>query len=110
HIVTGCSANTQVLIEQNTLPIPAPEVLVRSHVTSCIDPNGALEASVNGNTSDYIFHWFDSSPTQPADTARADFRSEVYSELAEGTYYVVATSRITGCISAPADNTILEAP
>ena len=27
-------------------------------VTSCVEDNGALSVSVDGNTSDYIFDWY----------------------------------------------------
>jgi len=109
-IVTGCSGSTQITIEQDILPVPLPQVFVLSHVTSCVESNGMLEASVDGNTSDYIFHWYHSDPGQQPDTTDAEFRSEIYGDLASGTYYVSATSRITGCISGPANNTILDAP
>ena len=110
NIVTGCSDVTQVTIDQSILPVPAPQVSVLSHVTSCIESNGALEASVDGNTRDYIFHWYDTNPGAAPDTASADFRGEIYSSLEVGTYYVSATSRMTGCISGPANNTIMNAP
>ncbi len=109
-LVTGCSDVTQVTIAENTLPIPPPEVTVLSHVTSCIDANGALAASVNGNTSDFIFHWYDVDPGQRADTTAADFRGEIYGKRPTGTYYVTATSRITGCASGPVSNDIDAAP
>lgn len=109
-IVTGCSGSTQVTIEQGILPVPPPQVAVLSHVTSCVDSNGALEASVKGNTSDYIFHWYHSDPGQQPDTTDAEFRSEVYADVASGTYYASATSRITGCISAPGNNIVEDAP
>jgi gliding motility-associated-like protein len=99
-----------VSIEQNILQVPVPRVSVLSHVTSCVESNGALQASVGGNTSDFIFHWYDADPGQTPDPADADFSSEIYSGLASGTYYASATSRITGCISAPANNAILDAP
>jgi gliding motility-associated-like protein len=109
-LVTGCSDSTQATIGQNILPIPAPQVDVLSHVTSCVEANGALAASVNGNTSDYIFHWYENNPGQAPDTTDASARGEIYSALAAATYYASATSRITGCISAPASNVIMDAP
>jgi gliding motility-associated-like protein len=110
NFVTGCTGVSQVTINQGILPVPAPEVRVISHVTSCLDANGSLDASVDGNTSDYIFHWYNTNPGPAPDTASADFEGEIYTSLAAGTYYVSATSRITGCISGPASNTILDAP
>lgn len=109
-LVTGCTDVTEVTIQQRIIAVPSPEVSVLSHVTSCVDANGALEASVNGNTGDYIFHWYTRNPGTAPDTATAAFVGEIYGNLAAGTYYVSATSRITGCISGPANNTILEAP
>lgn len=110
NLVTGCASTAEVTIDQNTLPVPAPEVDVLSHVTSCLEANGILEASVQGNTRDYIFHWYDADPGQVPDTSRSEFRGEIYVGLAAGTWYATATSRITGCISGPASNTLVEAP
>jgi gliding motility-associated-like protein len=110
NLVTGCSNITQITIPQNQLPVFLPIVDVLSHVTSCIEPNGALAASVNGNTSDYIFHWYHTNPGSTPDPTTAQFEGEIYSDLDVGTYYVSATSRITGCISGPANNTIMSAP
>lgn len=110
HLVTGCSDDAQVTIDQRILAVPVPDVTVISHVTSCEESNGALAASVNGTTSDYIFHWYITNPGQAPDTTSADFKGEIYSQLAKGTYYASATSRVTGCISPPGSNDILEAP
>ncbi|MDQ2657639.1 MAG: gliding motility-associated C-terminal domain-containing protein [Bacteroidota bacterium] len=109
-LVSGCQDVTQVVIQQNLLAVPLPEINVLSHVTSCVENNGALEASVGGNTGDYIFHWYDFNPGQAPDTASADFKGEIYAQLAAATYYVSATSRITGCISAPVSEDVLAEP
>src|SRR5690606_21737292 len=57
HSITGCSASTQVGIEEAFLPVALLDIHVLSHVTSCVFDNGALDASVYGNSGDYIFHW-----------------------------------------------------
>ncbi len=108
--VTGCSAVAAILIPQNSLPIPMPQVDVLSHVTSCIEPNGALTASVNGNTSGYIFHWYLTNPGQVPNPANSSFTGVNYNGLEVGTYYASATSRETGCISPPASNNVLDEP
>lgn len=110
HAVTGCSGEARIIIPQNSLPIPMPQVDVLSHMTSCIEPNGALTASVNGNTSDYIFHWYLTNPGQVPNPVASVHLGENYRGLEPGTYYASATSRITGCISPPANNTILHDP
>jgi gliding motility-associated-like protein len=110
HLVTGCSDTTQITIQTNIAAIPAPLVQVLSDVTSCLVDNGALQASVNGNTGDYIFHWYNVNPGSPVDTTSADFIGEIYTDLAVGTYYVSATSRLTGCISGPANGPIIADP
>lgn len=111
-VLTGCRGEAFVTITKSILALPAPIVTVLSNVTAC-DPslntpvavdNGALSASVNGNSSDYIFDWDNGSSY----TAPADFTGEIYSNLAEGSYTVQATSRLTGCVSPPATGQIIE--
>jgi hypothetical protein len=104
NLVSGCSSLAQVTIDYSPEAIPNVAVEVLSNVTSCVEPNGALSASVNGNTSDYIFDWYIGSAVKPT----PDFTGEVYSDLAVGTYTVTATSRITGCVSPPASADIIE--
>lgn len=94
-LITGCSDTTQVTIGINQMAIPLPQIDILSLVTSCVEPNGALAANVNGNTSDYIFDWYNGSQLK----ATADFTGENYYDLAKGPYSVTATSRATGCIS-----------
>jgi hypothetical protein len=108
--VTGCSDTTQVTITQNKATIPLPKIEILSNVTSCIANNGSLSASVNGNTWDFIFDWYITDPGPAPDTTRASFRGEIYSNLNVGTYYVSAASRKTGCISGPANASIIKAP
>ena len=95
NLGTGCTGSAQTSITNGTLPIPAPQIEILSHVTSCIFNNGALSASVGGVTRDFIFDWYDGSTETPP----SDFVGEVYDSLAIGTYSVTATSRITGCKS-----------
>ena len=110
HLVTGCSGTTQVTINEKIVSIPLPQVVLISNVTSCVTDNGALSASVNGNTGDFIFHWYTTNPGTSPDTTSATFTGEIYSDLNVGTYFVTATSRLTGCISAPASGVVIEAP
>ena len=104
NIINGCTDTEQVTIEENILPIPDPTLELISHVTSCEYDNGALSVSVNGNTSDYIFDWFNGQQT----TGAPAFTGEIYDSLSAGFYTVIATSRITGCVSAPVTEEILE--
>ncbi|MFZ2905802.1 MAG: gliding motility-associated C-terminal domain-containing protein [Cyclobacteriaceae bacterium] len=101
NLVTGCSDSTVTTISSGILPIPSPDIEVISHVTSCIINNGALSASVDGNTIDYIFEWFDPPPS---------FFGELYDSLGVGTYSVTATNRITGCVSPPTSEDIISDP
>jgi hypothetical protein len=106
HLITGCKGSASVTITENKLPIPAPLVTVLSQVTTC-DPlqnNGMLGASVEGNTSDYIFDWSDGTSAQ----SPPHFTGEIYDSLDAGIYTVIATSRITGCVSGPAPGEITE--
>lgn len=104
--VTGCSGTAQITINFSPLAIPnvTPEVL--SDVTSCLTPNGALAASVNGNTQDYIFDWYIGNTVK----ATPDFTGEYFENLDIGIYTVTATSRATRCVSPPANAEIKEDP
>jgi len=103
NIVSGCTGTATVTIPNMTLPVPTPVVAILSDVTSCLVNNGALSATVNNETKDYIFDWSDGSAVKPT----PDFTGEIYADLAAGVYTVVATSRLTGCVSGPAPGTIV---
>ncbi|HZI24963.1 MAG TPA: gliding motility-associated C-terminal domain-containing protein, partial [Chryseolinea sp.] len=106
NAVSGCSDTTQVNIGLEQLPIPMPQIEILSMVTSCISDNGALSASVDGNTSDYVFTWYIGT----TEKSSPDFVGEIYDSLAVGPYSVTATSRITGCKSPLATDQIIDAP
>jgi len=100
QLITGCKGTVQTQILNSPLPIPAPEIVVVSHVTSCIENNGALRVFVpiSGGGEDaqnYTFDWYDGTQEVPP----ADFTGVIYDSLAVGTYSVTATSIITGCKS-----------
>lgn len=101
--ISGCSNTAPATITLQLTPVPNPDVTVLSNVTSCVLDNGAVSAAVNGNTSDYIFNWYIGSTPK----AVIDYTGEVVDSLAVGTYTVVATSRITGCISGPDSGNIV---
>ncbi len=103
-LVSGCSSATQITIEYMPLAVPTVDVEVLSNVTSCVTPNGALSASVGGNIADYVFDWYIGSTVK----ASPDFTGEIFTDLAVGTYTVTATSKVTGCVSAPVSADIIE--
>ncbi|WP_333818798.1 gliding motility-associated C-terminal domain-containing protein [Ohtaekwangia sp.] len=105
-LVTGCSDTTQVTIDFAPIGIEQPTIEVVSNVTSCVEDNGILQASVNGNTTDYIFEWY----IGPVVKASPDFVGAYYDSLAVGIYTVRATSKITGCVSDPVSDEIISAP
>jgi hypothetical protein len=104
NLETTCAGTVLANIASGVLPIPAPSITLISNVTSCIFNNGALSASVGGNTKDYVFDWYDGTAEVPP----PDFVGEVYDSLATGTYSVTATSRITGCKSPLVNKDVLE--
>ena len=68
------------------------------HMRSCVDPDGWVTATVNGETINHYFDWYDNETA----TGSSTFRGEDYKGLA-GTaiYSVIAIDRITGCASQP---------
>jgi len=102
-IVTGCRDTTQVTINFVPAGTIAPTIEIISHVTSCVEDNGALSVSVDGNISDYIFEWYNGTVEKPS----PDFVGVIYDSLAVGIYSVRATSKITGCVSPLVSEEIL---
>lgn len=100
--ITSCPSQSTLTITNGQVSVPPPTVVVLSDVTSCIADNGALTASENGDTKDYIFSWYIGAAVKPS----PDFVGEVYSPLSTGQYTVIAQSRITGCVSGPAPGEI----
>jgi gliding motility-associated-like protein len=102
---TGCADSTTVSIPTNFAKVPTPIVAVVSNKTSCVDNNGALLASVGGNTKDYVFYWDNGNNTPTP--KNYDYEGVIYDSLDVGDYTVVADSRLTGCVSDPAKGTII---
>ncbi len=101
--VSGCDGSNSITIPLEPMIIAIPDIDVLSNHTDCQEPNGALSASVGGNTGDYIFQWYDGTSVKNS----PDAQGEIYHDLAEGTYTVTATDRISGCVSPPASKPIL---
>jgi hypothetical protein len=105
HLTTGCTGVGQTSVTSNPVAILPPEIEVLSHITSCVENNGALRSYVlvNGiqNTKDFIFDWYDGTQEIPP----PNFIGEIYDSLGanaadgNGYYSVTATSRATGCKS-----------
>ncbi len=104
NLLTGCTGTTTTTFRLEPLPIPLPQIRIISHVTSCEIDNGALAASVNGNTSNYIFDWYNGTQEVPPPANTGEF----YNNLPVGTYSVTATSLITGCKSPLVSENIIE--
>ena len=102
-VINGCTTEMSITIESDITPIPDPEIAVLSHVTSCIEDNGALSVSIADNTSDYIFRWYNGSGV----AGTPDFVGEIYDSLAAGFYTVTAEDIFTGCISNPVTEEII---
>lgn len=101
--ITSCPSSATVTITKLQATVPPPTITVLSNVTSCVTNNGALSASVGGNTKDYIFTWYVGNAVK----ATADFVGEIYANLKPGQYTVTAQSRFTGCVSGPTTGEII---
>ncbi|MEI9921791.1 MAG: gliding motility-associated C-terminal domain-containing protein [Bacteroidota bacterium] len=104
NVISGCFGDAQAVIIQQLDPVPNPNIVVVSNVTSCVMDNGILSASVDGNTEDYIFNWYVGSAVK----GTIDYNGEMVDSLAVGPYTVTATSRITGCTTGPDTDQIIK--
>lgn len=96
--LTGCQSDLSGNVTDETVkpPVPDPEVVFDR--TNCITPNGWVNASVDGVTFNYTFHWYDGAALK----ASSDFIGVDYIDLDIGPYTVTATDDVTGCVSPPA--------
>ncbi|MCD9017830.1 T9SS type B sorting domain-containing protein [Parachryseolinea silvisoli] len=100
-LISGCMDSTTLTIPYQPLPVPVPTIEILSQVTSCIENNGALAASVGGNIQDYIFRWYDNTVTKPntelvSPDAYGDIRDTLAAQIPYG---VIAVDRATKCES-----------
>uniref|UniRef100_UPI002FDE54AB gliding motility-associated C-terminal domain-containing protein n=1 Tax=Ohtaekwangia sp. TaxID=2066019 RepID=UPI002FDE54AB len=100
--LTGCTGNNSITIQNAPIPVPLPQVVLVANRTDCVELNGALSASVNGNITDYTFNWYDGTSVKK----NPDGVGEVYAFLDAGQYVVTAVERISGCSSAPVPGTV----
>jgi len=102
--VTQCSSLATITITEDIPQVSDPVIEVVANDTHCQLDNGILSASVEGNTSNYTFDWYVGTSA----SGSPDFTGEIFTDLAAGQYTVVATSLITGCVSAPVTGEVLE--
>jgi gliding motility-associated-like protein len=100
---SGCAGTQSIEIEFDPIPVPSPSVVILSHRTNCLVPDGALTATVNGNVVDYTIQWYDGENV----LATTDNDGEFYRDLDVGPYTTTATDVITKCVSAPVITEIL---
>ncbi len=102
--ITGCFSDNSGQITDGTVNPPKPTAVVVSDRTSCITPDGAVSASVNGETLSYLFDWYNGSTA----SGSPDFSGVNYLQLDIGPYAVTAKDVITGCISQPSVVDVLD--
>jgi hypothetical protein len=98
NIITHCTDTAQVVILFEPSQSPDPTIEILSQVTHCDpnDPNGALAVSVGGNTTDYLFKWYNGAVKKDS----SDYYDQVIIDsLSANTYSVVAIDRTTLCES-----------
>ena len=102
---SGCIAVMSGEITDGTLPSPTPTPELISDRLSCIEPDGALNVSVDGQTAGYTFNWFDDA--DGGGTMISD--NPFIINLDIGNYSVVAINNTTGCESIPANISVGDA-
>lgn len=101
HNTTLCSNSFQTTLN-DVIENPLVSASVVSHRYNC-DPDridGALAATVEGETDGYTFYWFSGEVDDP-DTTQADTVTPAPTGLADGYYTVMARHDYSGCTSSP---------
>jgi hypothetical protein len=102
--LTGCFTDKVGIITNGQQPpFPVNPVVITDR-TNCdpLPPNGGLMVSVDGQTLNYSFDWFNNDVV----SLTPDYNGTTYLGLDIGPYTVVATDLITGCVSEPKTATI----
>jgi gliding motility-associated-like protein len=102
-VITGCENTSSVVIDNDPVNVPEPTVVVVSHLTNCVDPDGILSASVGGNTADYLLQWYNGRSVNNQNDATGEF----YRDLDKGFYTTTASDNQSGCVSDPVITEVL---
>jgi gliding motility-associated-like protein len=92
---TQCDEIASRTLNNNTVTPPMPDPEVVQHYMSCIEPDGWVRVSVDGNVTNYFFNWHDGNSA----SGSPDHSGINYGELVNGEYTVTAMDMVTGCIS-----------
>ncbi|MEL6562377.1 MAG: hypothetical protein AAFQ94_29680, partial [Bacteroidota bacterium] len=103
----GCASVATFQIEKSEVEINIGEVTAIAGNENCVSPNGFIEITEileNGNPvavtpANYSFQWFNGATDLTGDAIDGIGTGNRLENLTGGTYTVIATSNITGCIS-----------
>ncbi|SMG29143.1 gliding motility-associated C-terminal domain-containing protein [Marivirga sericea] len=102
--LTQCSNEVSITISSDIPTVEDPSIEILANDTHCQIDNGAMRVDVGGNTGNYTFDWYRGENSSGTGFATGDR----ITDLAAGTYTVVATDIRTGCISAAVSAEIIE--
>ncbi len=103
NVLTHCDNTASIVIENRPVDVQEPTVVILSHLTNCVDPDGALQATVNGASAGYFMEWYNGNTVRSISDASGEF----YRELDAGFYTTTATDLQSGCVSGPVVTEIL---
>jgi hypothetical protein len=98
---SGCTIDGSITIQDATLNVPFPDVSKLNDRKDCIFPDGAATADIDGEIANYSFIWRNAG-------GEVISESNTVGSIDVGTYTVQAMNLTTGCMSDPADLTILD--
>jgi hypothetical protein len=100
--LSGCQT-----VESRAVPstVAPPDVVATKTDIICSASNsGKASATADGGTSGFKFEWYKGTAVKPA----ADFTGASLTNLAPGTYTVIATNNSSKCVSTPETITIVQ--
>lgn len=107
--LTGCFDDKTGKIDDATVTPPTPIAKTLHEQTSCISPNGVVDATVGGITQGYSFQWYNGSYKDKASLPSiVNFKFANYYGRDVGDYTVTATDDVTHCVSQPATTPVVD--
>lgn len=97
NLISGCVASKSIQITFNPTIVPLPSVVILSHRTNCVIPDGQLQTVISGNFADYTIQWYNGRVVKN----QTDFNGEFYRALDAGPFTTTVTEIESGCVSTP---------
>lgn len=108
HNAFTCFSETFTITDESAPLDPAGIAITSVPQTNCNDaaPNGSISATFNGQTSAYVFDWYQGGSVK----ASPDYSGSLYNGIVDSIYTLIVTDTLTGCKTTAVVDTVRFSP